>query len=314
MDAISGRPEPEGFLVEIVPGERIHFLDWGVPGGPGGGAGRAAGVAGDPGVLLVHGLSATAWAWAPVARRLTAHLRTVAIDLRGHGLSDAPTSGYTEAQLAEDVVAVAEGSGLLAEPGSRVVLAGHGYGAIVATWAAQVLDSRCAGLVLVDGGWQDLAVETGMEPDEWLREMEEPPGIFSSMAAYLADRRDFDPDSWDADQDQAARSTVVEVPAGKVVSATRPHAVAASVEAMFSYDPIASLGAVPAPVTILLAAIEDPVERAARLDELDAVRGEAGLAPIRRLDLTPAGHNLMRYRPAEVSAAILAVAGEPAGA
>jgi len=302
MDAISGRPEPEGFLVEIVPGERIHFLDWGNP-GDGAAAGR-------PGVLLVHGLSATAWVWAPVARRLQASIHTVAIDLRGHGLSDAPTSGYTAEQLAEDVVAVAEGAGLLPVTGSQVVLAGHGYGAIVATWSALALGARCAGLVLVDGGWQDLAAKTGLSPDEWLLEMAEPPGIFSSMSAYLADRRDFDPGSWDGDQERAARSTVVEVPAGKVVSATRPHAVAASVEAMFTYNPITSLGAVEAPVTALLAADEEGGRRLAQFAELDAVRRKAGLGPIRRIDLSTAGHNLMRYRPAEVSAAILAAAEE----
>ena len=306
MDAISGRPEPEGFLVEIVPGERIHFLDWGNPGG--GSAGSVP--RGAAGVLLVHGLSATAWAWAPVARRLQASVHTVAVDLRGHGLSDAPTSGYTAEQLAEDVVAVAEGAGLLPATDSQVVLAGHGYGAIVATWAALALGERCAGLVLVDGGWQDLAEETGLSPDEWLREMAEPPGIFSSMSAYLADRRDFDPGSWDADQERAARSTVVEVPAGKVVSATRPHAVAASVEAMFTYDPIASLGAVRVPVTALLAADDKSARRSGLLANLDAIRLRAGLAPIRRVDLASAGHNLMRYRPAEVSAAILAAAEE----
>jgi pimeloyl-ACP methyl ester carboxylesterase len=302
MDANSGRTEPEGFLVEIVPGERIHFLDWGGP---------PVGPQSRPAVLLVHGLSATAWAWAPVARRLTRAVRTVAIDLRGHGLSDAPTSGYTQDQLADDVVAVAEGAGLLPEPTSRVVLAGHGYGAIVAAWAAGPLAARCAGLVLVDGGWQDLAAETGMAPDEWLRELEEPPGIFGSMATYLADRRDFDPASWDADQEQAARTTVVEVPAGKVVPAIRPHALAASVEAMFSYQSLATLAGLTAPVTVLLAGSDDRAGRAARLDELDRARRVAGLAPIRVIEMADAGHNLMRYRPAEVSAAILAAAREP---
>ena len=302
MDANSGRTEPEGFLVEIVPGERIHFLDWGGP---------PVDPQSRPPVLLVHGLSATAWTWASVARRLTRAVRTVAIDLRGHGLSDAPTSGYTQDQLADDVVAVAEGAGLLPEPTSRVVLAGHGYGASVATWAAAALGARCAGLVLVDGGWQNLAEETGMAPDEWLRELEEPPGIFSSMAAYLADRRDFDPASWDADQEQAARTTVVEVPAGKVVPAIRPHALAASVEAMFAYQPLATLAAVTAPVTVLLAGSADRAGRSGRLDELDLARRVAGLTPIRVIELADAGHNLMRYRPAEVSAAILAAAREP---
>ena len=76
------------------------------------------------------------------------------MDLRGHGLSDAPTEGYDPDTFAEDVLAVAEGSGLLEAPDDRVVLAGHGFGAIVAAWAAASMGERCAGLVLVDGGWE----------------------------------------------------------------------------------------------------------------------------------------------------------------
>ncbi len=297
----SGRPgkdEPEGFLVEMIPGERIHFLDWGGP---------DEGGATSP-ILLIHGLSATAWSWSPVARRLNDAARVVAVDLRGHGLSDAPTSGYTQEQLAEDVIAVAEGSGLLAAAGGRVLLAGHGYGAVVAAWTAARLGARCAGLVLVDGGWEDLAAETGMTPDEWLRDLDEPPGVMRSMAAFLADRRDFDPATWDADQEQVARSTVVEVPAGKVVSAVRPHALAGSVEAIFAYDPTATLLAVEAPIVAIVAGGEEAQGKRAALARVEDARWAAGLAAIGVVDLGNVGHNLMRYRPAEVSAAILAAA------
>jgi len=293
-----GRAEPEGFLVEIVPGERIHFLDWGGPDGDG---------ATSP-ILLIHGLSATAWSWSPVARRLKHAARVVALDLRGHGLSDAPTSGYTQEQLADDVIAVAEGSGLLDAAGGRIVLAGHGYGAIMAAWAAERLADRCAGLVLVDGGWEDLAAETGMTPDEWLRDLDEPPGVMRSMAAFLADRREFDPATWDADQEQAARSTVVEVPAGRVVAAVRPHALAGSVAAIFAYDPIATLLSVRAPLVAIIAGGTDMAGKRAALARIEGTRRTAGLATVDVVDLGDVGHNLMRYRPAELSAAILAAA------
>ena len=65
------------------------------------------------------------------------------------------------------------------------------------------------------------------------------------MTAFLADRAAFDPATWDADQEQAARATVVETHAGKVVPSTRPHALEASVRAMFLYDPLATLAASP---------------------------------------------------------------------
>ena len=84
--------EPDGFVVVVQPNDRIHFLDWGG--------------SGTPGVLLVHGLSNTAWSWTPVARRVALQRRVIAMDLRGHGLSDAPTGTYELETLATDVVAV----------------------------------------------------------------------------------------------------------------------------------------------------------------------------------------------------------------
>ncbi len=288
--------EPDGFLVEVDTGDRIHFLDWG-------------GQSGSPGVLLVHGLSQAAWAWAPVARGLRAVRRVVAMDLRGHGLSDSPTDGYDAMTLADDVTAVAEGSGLVASGG--VVLAGHGYGAIVAAWGAASLGERCAGLVLVDGGWEDLESATGADVDEFLRGIDEPPEVMASLEAFLADREGFDPATWDADQDRAARATVVETHAGHVVPATRPHALEASVRAMFAYEPRSVLASVAAPVVALVAGDDEDRGRRLALEEASRGRVAAGRPPIEVASFPSTGHNLMRYRPAEVAAAILALAADP---
>jgi len=162
--------EPAGFIVD-ADGVRIHFLDWGGPAKSDG-----------PGVLAIHGIGHTAWAWTPIARRLAGERGTrrfVAMDLRGHGLSDAPTEdGAYELPLhGEDAVAVAEGSGLLGGERQAVVVAGHGFGAIAAAEAAIDLGDRCAGLVLVDGGWESLEEATGLDVDEFLRGLEEPPEV-----------------------------------------------------------------------------------------------------------------------------------------
>ena len=69
------------------------------------------------------------------------------------------------------------------------------------------LGERCAGLVLVDGGWESLEAASGMDVDEFLRGLDEPPEVMRSMAAFLADRAAFDPATWDADQERAARAT-----------------------------------------------------------------------------------------------------------
>ena len=280
-------------------GTRIHFLDWGGPADRG-----AVG-----GALLLHGLSQTAWLWTPVARRLRGALRTIALDVRGHGLSDAPTDDpsvdYALSVLAGDAVAAAEGSGLLEAGHDRVVIAGHGFGAIVAAEAAAELGGRCAGLLLVDGGWEELEGSSGMDVDEFLRNLDEPPQVLASLPAFLADRSAFDPASWDADQERAARATVVETHAGRVVPATRPHALEACVRTMFRYDAGAVLPRVQAPVRALIAADDESGTRARALADLSSVREAAGRDPIAVSRFPGAGHNLMRYRPAEVTAAIL---------
>ena len=298
--------EPDGFVVVAESGDRIHFLDWG----------GAAGTAAEPGVVAIHGLSQTAWIWAPVARRLAGPegvLRFVTMDLRGHGLSDAPTDdgAYDLTVLAADVVAVAEGSGLLGQDspagGPRAVLAGHGFGAIVAATAAVQLGERCAALVLVDGGWEALEASTGVDADEFLRGLDEPPEVMRSMSAYLADRAGFDPGTWDSDQERAARATVVETHAGRVVPATRPHALGACVRAMFTYDPVATLTAFKGTITALSAADDETASRAKALAAVSTARVAAGLGAILHLPFRHDGHNLMRYRPSEVAAAITSI-------
>jgi pimeloyl-ACP methyl ester carboxylesterase len=294
--------EPEGFVVLVEAGDRVHFLDWGGP----------EGSVRPPAALLIHGLSQTAWIWTPVARRLRGAARTVAMDLRGHGLSDAPTDDpaidYGLPALAGDAVAVAEGSGLLSEPEDRVVLAGHGFGAIVAAEAAAVLGSRCAGLVLVDGGWENLEAASDMDVEEFFRGLDEPPEVLSSMRAFLADRAAFDPATWDADQEQAARATVVETHAGRVVPSARPHAVEACVRTMFGFDPDAVLPRVEAPVLALIGADDEAGSRSIALADASAARLAAGRDPIGVLAFPHVGHNLMRYRPDAVTAAILGFA------
>jgi pimeloyl-ACP methyl ester carboxylesterase len=291
--------EPAGFTVDDD-GVRLHFLDWGGPV-----ASTAAGV------VAVHGIGQTAWVWTPVARRLGGAggtLRTVAMDLRGHGLSDAPTEdgAYDLALHGRDMVAVAEGSGVLATNVDRVVVAGHGFGAIAAAHASFALGNRCALLVLIDGGWESLEEATGVDVDEFARGLDEPPEVMRSMRAFLADRRDFDRTTWDADQDRAARATVVETHAGRVVPSARPHATEATVRAMFEYDPLEVLPNVEAPIRALVA--DDAAgPRSRSLAAVSIARQAAGRSPIHAVALGRIGHNLMRYRPREVAAAILDV-------
>ncbi|MEO6207537.1 MAG: alpha/beta hydrolase, partial [Candidatus Limnocylindrales bacterium] len=232
---------------------------------------------------------------------------------RGHGLSDAPTEdrAYELEVLADDVIAAAEGSGVAAD-GRRPVLVGHGFGAIVAAVTASRLGQRCAGLVLVDGGWESIEASTGLDADEFIRGLDEPPEVMRSLRAFLADRRAFDPATWDDDQDTAARATVVETHAGRVVPATRPHALEACVRAMFTYEPALTLTSVEARVIALVAtevgANSRAGSRAGALAVVSDARVAAGHGAIEVRLVESVGHNLMRYRPTEVTDAILSLA------
>lgn len=296
---------PDSLVVTTDTGDGIHYLDWGSPSDPGDPATHL------PPIILIHGLASTAWSWAPVARLLSAHTHVFAADLRGHGLSDSPRTGYELDSLAFDAltVLVANGYGVDAG-GPPAVVAGHGLGAMVAATMAALQPDSIAALALVDAGWEELAEATGMTAADFERTVGDPPEVMASMDAYLADRRDFDPPSWDSDQERAARAAVDEKHAGHVVSVTRTHALRGSIAAMFDYRPIETLSRLPQPLLIAVAesgaADDESVrERRLALEDLVQARLAAGVpAPVIRL-FDGAGHNLMRYRPAELTATLL---------
>ncbi|CAN5737736.1 hypothetical protein BH24CHL6_BH24CHL6_13890 [soil metagenome] len=293
--------EPESLVVTVDTGEHIHYLDWGGP------------EAGDPALpplLLIHGIAQTAWSWAPVARRLCRVTRVLAMDLRGHGLSDSPRAGYELESLAFDALTVLVANGWGRDAGGRpAALAGHGLGAMVVATMAGLQPESVAAEALIDGGWEDLAEATGQTAAEFEQTLGDPPEVLGSMATFLADRRDFDPSSWDADQERAARATVDEKHAGHVAPVTRLHALRGCVAAMFDYRPDVALGDLEQLLLVAVAesgAADDEVvrERGLALEETLQRRKARGFVPVAVLRFPGAGHNLMRYRPAQLSAAL----------
>ena len=79
-------------------------------------------------LLFIHGVSQCRLAWKrQFESDLTDDYRLVAMDLRGHGLSEKPIEGYGDSKLwADDVNAVIEGLDL-----TRPVIAGWSYGPLV---------------------------------------------------------------------------------------------------------------------------------------------------------------------------------------
>jgi pimeloyl-ACP methyl ester carboxylesterase len=101
--------------------------------------------------LLVHDLSADSGVWDGVAQRLLAAGHEIAaIDLRGHGHSEAPASGYDTDTCADDLSTAMD---LLGFTGSRSpIVVGHGWGANVVISLAARRDG-VAGVCCLAGGW-----------------------------------------------------------------------------------------------------------------------------------------------------------------
>ena len=213
-------------VVQLQSGERLHYLEWnGPPTTPP-----------TAPIVLVHGLGRTAWTWLPVARRLAGDHPLVAPDLRGHGASDAPLTGYELESMALDLLTVVAGAGWgEAVEGPPVVVAGHGLGAMLAVEMARTEPASVAALALLDAGWEEMVEATRMLPDQLVEAMAEPPEGMASMQTYLDDRRSFDPSSWDADQETAARAQVTEKHAGHVGPVTKGSVVRRIVDAMYGY-------------------------------------------------------------------------------
>jgi len=133
----------------------VHVRDW-----PG---------AGVPFVLL-HGLASSSRTWDLVAPRLTAvgH-RVVAVDQRGHGLSEKVDDGYDFPSLCRDLERVLDGLSL-----ARPILVGQSWGANVVLHFGATHPGRVRGLGLVDGGFSDLQLRDDADWEAVSRDLSPP--------------------------------------------------------------------------------------------------------------------------------------------
>ncbi|MFZ9442918.1 MAG: alpha/beta fold hydrolase [Ilumatobacteraceae bacterium] len=109
--------------------------------------------------LLIHGLASNARMWDGVGDALQeSGYTSVALDLRGHGLSDKPDSGYDFDTVCDDVVGVLDHLSI-----DRAVFVGQSWGGNVVVHAAHRHPDRVIGSVAVDGG----VIELGRVFPDW---------------------------------------------------------------------------------------------------------------------------------------------------
>jgi len=135
---------PMSELIATGTGVRLRAVRWGEP----------ATHSGKP-IVLVHGLASNAMLWEGAALALVklGH-PVIAVDLRGHGLSDKPEDGYDMSSVTDDL------AGLLTAIASRgfamPVVCGQSWGGNVVIELAHKYSSLISGVVPVDGGFLEL--------------------------------------------------------------------------------------------------------------------------------------------------------------
>jgi len=116
--------------VQLRTGVRLRYAEQGDPQGEA--------------VILLHGLSDSWFSFSRILPLLPSSLHVFALDQRGQGDSDRPASGYTMADLGDDVLAFMDTMHL-----RQATIIGHSMGSFVAQRVAIIAPERVRRLVLI---------------------------------------------------------------------------------------------------------------------------------------------------------------------
>jgi pimeloyl-ACP methyl ester carboxylesterase len=100
-----------------------------------------------PDLVLIHGMTGNLAVWhLQIVPLLWDHFRITTYDLRGHGYSDMPPTGYDADHMADDLLELLDALEL-----ERPALAGHSYGADIALYLANRHPDRVEQIVAIEG-------------------------------------------------------------------------------------------------------------------------------------------------------------------
>jgi pimeloyl-ACP methyl ester carboxylesterase len=227
----AGRPLPEEDLVQVRD-VTLHVVEWAGEGPP---------------ILGIHGSAGSAYSLTALGERLAPGHRFVAVDLRGHGFSDKPPSGYDLASHVEDVSQLIDVLAL-----ERVVLLGFSLGGPVAAGVAARRD--VGGLVLLEAAIGDRAFLSRRDADNVVPTEETLDLRFHGIDEYLSQWRAATPRySDDAERwlDRFARYELARLPDGTYRRRGLRAALRAEFESVLDADTLGILARVRCPTLLV---------------------------------------------------------------
>ena len=252
---------------------------------------------GEP-ILLVHGLASNAKTWDGVAQRLNAagH-RVVAVDQRGHGLSEKPATGYDFAAVTSDLRALIDALDL-----QRPLLAGQSWGGNVVLHFAASYPDALSGLVLVDGGFIDLSGRPGATWEETEERMR-PPNLLGTPRGQMIERfRTYQP-GWTDEQIEMQMGNYETLEDGTIRPWLTLERHMAIVRAIWDEPPSAIYERVAVPVLVALADAGDEERRRVRDENTAKAVARFRHAEVKRFDGAP--HDIHVDQPRQLADWIL---------
>jgi pimeloyl-ACP methyl ester carboxylesterase/DNA-binding SARP family transcriptional activator len=263
--AVSPRPTlPREDLVPLRE-VTLHVVDWS---------------GGEPTILGLHGSAGMAHSFGALAERLTPAHRFVGVDLRGHGFSDKPPSGYDLERHVADICQL-----IAALQMRRPVLLGHSAGGAIATFVATNTD--VAGLILLEGmiGDRAFAENAAAQAAPLAGSLGQPVAGFDTYLATWRARWGPLTDEAERLAERWARFALAPLPDGTYRERAIRSAVEAEWASIIAADSLAALARVTCPILIVQAlkpwiggrpyftpAIVEAQRRAARSAELFVAR------------------------------------------
>ncbi len=96
-------------------------------------------------IVFIHGYGGDATQWQYQLNTFSLDSRVIALDLRGHGRSDQPSSGYEMPQILTDIQNALDVLGVT----GRMILVGHSFGGAVVSEFAMAHPNRVEKLILI---------------------------------------------------------------------------------------------------------------------------------------------------------------------
>jgi pimeloyl-ACP methyl ester carboxylesterase len=115
-----------------------------------------------PDLVMVHGISGNLAVWhLRLVPALSERFRVLTYDLRGHGHSDAPPTGYSPDAMATDLLELLDALGI-----ERPLVVGHSYGADIALYHAANHPERVREVVAIESALP--ALEPVRRDETWV--------------------------------------------------------------------------------------------------------------------------------------------------